>query len=108
MSAVLAPSRGSTESIRTVLIPCPHCGSRDVSEFTYGGDARQRQLPQPGDTASWLDHLYLRANPRGAHAELWFHAAGCQQWLQLTRDTTDHRIADVVLCSVSPSGGALP
>ena len=29
-------------------IPCPYCGSRDVAEFTYLGDATL-QRPEPGE-----------------------------------------------------------
>ena len=79
-----------------LLIPCPWCGPRAQIEFTYGGDATVRR---PADAmaatdAAWLDYVYLRDNPRGRHAELWQHVAGCRRWLRLTRDTQTHAIVD--------------
>ena len=26
-----------------MMIPCPYCGDRDVSEFRYGGDASKQR-----------------------------------------------------------------
>jgi methylglutamate dehydrogenase subunit B len=78
-------------------IPCPHCGLRDVREFTYLGDATPRR-PDP-DGADAVDrfnaYAYLRDNPAGAHRELWYHGAGCQAWLAVERDTRTHAIAGV-------------
>jgi hypothetical protein len=37
-----------------MLITCPHCGPRDVSEFTYQGDGnRVRPDPMSQDIAAW-------------------------------------------------------
>ena len=73
-------------------IPCPHCGERPFVEFTYGGDAT---VSRPGEGASdeaWMDYVYLRDNPRGAHVEWWHHAHGCRQWIKVRRDTMSHEI----------------
>ena len=80
-----------------LLIPCPFCGPRDETEFVYGGDAT---VARPADPAAasdreWTDYLYFRDNPRGAHAELWLHRAGCGRWLRVERDTASHEIASV-------------
>ncbi|MFI4987495.1 MAG: sarcosine oxidase subunit delta [Alphaproteobacteria bacterium] len=77
-----------------MLIRCPHCGERPFSEFAYGGDAT---LERPADPAlasdeEWHAYLYLRRNPRGPHLELWFHEFGCEQWVEVTRDTLTHEI----------------
>jgi sarcosine oxidase subunit delta len=37
----------------------------------------------------------VRDNPAGPHRELWYHAAGCQSWLIVTRDTRTHEITAV-------------
>lgn len=77
-----------------MLIPCPHCGPRAQSEFSYGGDAtRQRPDPVSTSTEAWLDHLYLRDNPRGPHLEWWQHSGGCRAWIKVRRDTATHAIA---------------
>jgi len=78
-----------------MLIPCPHCGTRPHSEFTYGGDATLQRPADPAaasDTA-WLDYLYIRDNPRGPHGEFWHHTLGCDRWIEVARDTLTHAIA---------------
>ncbi len=74
-------------------INCPFCGPRDVSEFTYLGDAGLAR-PDTADADALHDYVYLRTNPAGAHREHWYHAAGCRLWLTVTRDTRTHTILD--------------
>ena len=39
-----------------MLIDCPHCGPRDLAEFSYQGDAtRTRPDLASTDTKAWLD-----------------------------------------------------
>lgn len=79
-----------------LLIPCPWCGNRHESEFTYGGDATVTVPagdPQP-DTDAWYRYVYERDNPAGLLPELWHHSYGCGQWLQLTRDTRTNEFVD--------------
>jgi methylglutamate dehydrogenase subunit B len=72
-------------------IGCPHCGERDLREFSYLGDASvQRPDPQALDALGhFTAYVYFRDNPAGPHRELWYHGA-CQAWLVLTRDTRNH------------------
>jgi methylglutamate dehydrogenase subunit B len=75
-------------------IPCPHCGQRDLREFTYLGDATVRR-PDPENPSAlerFVGYVYLRGNSRGAHREYWYHGSGCQAWLVVTRDTGTHEI----------------
>ena len=59
-------------------IPCPHCGKRDVSEFTYLGDAKAtRPDPEQAKPDDWHAFIYHRDNPKGEHRELWQHNGGC-------------------------------
>ena len=77
-------------------IPCPHCGERDVQEFSYLGDATLVRPEGPEATPEAMQaYVYLRDNPAGPHRELWYHAAGCHAWLVVTRDTRTHAIAAV-------------
>jgi sarcosine oxidase subunit delta len=78
-------------------IGCPHCGERDVREFTYLGDASlQRPDPHAPDALErFIDYVYLRDNPAGPHKEYWYHGAGCQCWLVVTRNTVTHAITGV-------------
>ncbi|GAU81493.1 sarcosine oxidase subunit delta [Bosea sp. BIWAKO-01] len=77
-------------------ITCPHCGARDVQEFTYLGDANpQRPEGMATTEAAMHDYVYQRDNPAGRHHELWYHGAGCHAWLVVTRDTRTHAIETV-------------
>ena len=74
-------------------IPCPHCGERDVQEFSYLGDASLMRRDEAQASAEAMhDYVYRRNNPAGPHRELWYHAAGCHAWLVVTRDTRTHAI----------------
>lgn len=79
-------------------IDCPHCGTRDITEFSYGGDA-SRSRPDTSthvDAATWDAYLYLRDDPAGRHREYWHHVLGCRQWLTVTRDTVTDQVLEVV------------
>lgn len=80
-----------------LLIPCPHCGERRFTEFTYGGDASVSRPVDPAAVSDsvWTDYLYRRRNPCGRHVEYWHHTMGCRQWLRITRDTETHEIEAV-------------
>jgi heterotetrameric sarcosine oxidase delta subunit len=77
-----------------LLIPCPWCGPRAQTEFSYGGDATARRPADPDEVSreAWLDHVFLRDNPRGPHLEWWQHSAGCRRWLRVHRDTLTHEV----------------
>jgi len=77
-----------------MLIKCPYCGERDAQEFTYLGAADlKRPDPAAADAQSaFFDYAYIRANPAGPLAELWYHASGCHSWVRVVRDTRTHII----------------
>ncbi len=85
-------------------IECPFCGERDLSEFTYLGDADARRPPPDAERLAdrFYEAVYLRDNPAGPHRELWFHAGGCRSWLQVTRNTRTHEILAVWLAMAAP------
>ena len=62
-----------------ILLNCPNCGERNVAEFRFGGEYKNR--PQnPEDAASdaaWVDYLYFKNNKLGVQQEWWYHRAGC-------------------------------
>jgi heterotetrameric sarcosine oxidase delta subunit len=73
-------------------VPCPFCGLRDETEFTYGG----YPSPAPGPEASnatWAAYLFTRPLPDGPQDELWRHAHGCGQWFTLRRDPAKRSFA---------------
>ncbi len=79
-----------------MLITCPYCGPRDVSEFSYQGDAnRTRPDPASTDQAAWNAYVYERVNTAGDHKEYWQHSGGCRAHLAVTRNTMTHEIRSV-------------
>lgn len=83
-----------------MIIQHPLLGPRDISEFTYLGDASLMERPEATDenaAALFHDYVYLRSNPAGSHRELWYHEHGDRSWLIVTRDTVSHHITRVEL-----------
>lgn len=85
-----------------MLMKCPHCGLRNVTEFSYGGPAGLARPPADAGDGQWTDYVYMRDNPRGLHDEIWQHSAGCRRWIAVRRDTLTHD----VITSAEP--GKLP
>ena len=72
-----------------VKIPCPHCGRRPYTEFTFGGEFR---WPASADPDEDFDRVYLRTNVPGSQRERWFHALGCRRWVTIDRDVAENRV----------------
>lgn len=75
-----------------IRIPCPFCGVRDHSEFTYGKDASIRYPELEAPVEEWVDAVFERENIDGVVLETWHHVNGCRMWLVVERDTTTHEI----------------
>lgn len=75
----------------SLLVPCPHCGERPYSEFSFGGELRPIEAP---DADAEFARVYLRENAAGVQEERWFHLLGCRRWLTLHRDTVANRIVE--------------
>lgn len=91
-------------------LPCPHCGLRDQTEFSYGGDASVTRPPTETDVddGAWADYLFSRTNPDGRHREYWHHTYGCRRWMRVTRDTRTDIVEDVDLTLPAPAEDAEP
>jgi heterotetrameric sarcosine oxidase delta subunit len=76
-------------------IPCPHCGPRDETEFSFRGDAGVSRPAADAGADAFYDYVYRRANPKGWTLEWWQHAGGCRAWLKLRRHTVTHEIGAV-------------
>ena len=90
-----------------LLIPCPHCGARDQTEFGYGGEAH-RARPTDSDRMSdarWAHYVFMRKNTKGVFAERWVHAAGCRKWFNALRNTATDEILAVYRMGEPPPGG---
>ncbi len=75
-------------------INCPFCGLRDAGEFAYLGDAsvKRPDPAAPGAEEAFYEYVYLRDNPAGPFAELWYHTGGCRSWVVVNRDTRSHEM----------------
>ena len=73
-------------------ITCPHCGERDLREFTYRGHALALSRPdEAGRPEEWDDYLHNRENPAGVTQDLWHHDP-CGLWVVVERNTVTHEI----------------
>ncbi len=78
-----------------LLIHCPYCRmARPESEFRYGGEAHVVRPAEPANVsdADWAAFLYMRANPKGIHAERWRHVHGCGRFFNALRNTVTDQI----------------
>jgi len=91
-----------------LLITCPHCGPREESEFSCGGEAHiARPLAENSLTdAEFADYLFLRDNPKGMFLERWRHVAGCRRWFNMARDTVTHEIVEIYPMGSTPKSKA--
>ncbi|MDF1720816.1 MAG: sarcosine oxidase subunit delta [Minwuia sp.] len=81
-----------------MIIDCPVCGPRHLTEFSYGGEASRTPVGiAQTDQQAWEGYVFARNNPRGLHDEHWQHSGGCRSWLHVRRDVTNHRIHSVRL-----------
>jgi heterotetrameric sarcosine oxidase delta subunit len=72
-----------------LLIQCPWCGERDLTEFSHGGEAHITRPSEPDKISDeeWGDYIFFRKNPKGIQYERWIHSQGCRRWFNAARDT---------------------
>lgn len=75
-----------------ILVPCPHCGPRNASEYRYVGEQRTRPDPATSGPERWRSYLYLRTNAAGWVTETWYHRAGCRRYVTIERDTVSNEV----------------
>jgi sarcosine oxidase subunit delta len=81
-----------------LLIECPNCGKRNVSEFRFGGEYNPRpKEPVEAADSSWTDYLFMRENKLGIQVEWWHHRAGCGLWFLAKRHTKTNEIEGTYL-----------
>jgi heterotetrameric sarcosine oxidase delta subunit len=80
-----------------LLIPCPYCGSREETEFSYGGEAHIERPKQPEALSdeAWADYLFMTSNTKGVFLERWVHSHGCRRWFNAARDTLTNEVLAV-------------
>jgi sarcosine oxidase subunit delta len=90
-------------------IYCPHCEElREEEEFRPKGEAHIARPAEPEATSDedWGQYLFFRKNPRGLHHELWYHAAGCRKFFNVTRNTVSYEILETYKVGQQPAAGA--
>jgi sarcosine oxidase subunit delta len=72
------------------MITCPNCGRRDIHEFRFGAEVRDK-IPNEAtiDKKQHYEMIHERTNAAGPQKELWFHRDGCEAWFTVWRDTRD-------------------
>ena len=87
-----------------LLLTCPNCGERNITEFRFGGEVKGR--PQkPEDSASdtaWMEYLFLKENILGVQKEWWYHRAGCGLWFLAERHTKTQIVERTYLWEPEP------
>jgi sarcosine oxidase subunit delta len=73
-------------------IPCPRCGPRDHSEFTFGGEVRPAE--EASDPHAEFQRVFHRTNAPGLQEERWFHLLGCRRWVSVRRNTVTNEMTD--------------
>ncbi|CAH2601094.1 Sarcosine oxidase delta subunit [Rhodovastum atsumiense] len=72
------------------IMTCPLNGPRNISEFSYGGEVRQRPAPGAAPEAV-ADYLFLKDNRAGITREWWCHVP-TSYWFIAERDVVSDRI----------------
>lgn len=86
-------------------IYCPYCQElRAEEEFACHGEAHLQRPADPDSLSdeAWGDYLFFRKNPKGLHHEMWYHAAGCRRYLNVTRDTVSYAIVETYPIGEAP------
>lgn len=92
-----------------VILKCPNCGERNVSEFRYGGEYNPRPAkPLEANDADWADFIFMQKNKLGVQKEWWFHRSGCGSWFMAERHTNSNAVEATYEWSadISAGGGA--
>ena len=81
-----------------ILLTCPNCGDRNVSEYRYGGEYSPRPAgsTQMSPTA-WAEYLYFRNNSMDEQIEWWYHRSGCELWFLAARHRQSNEVSRTYL-----------
>jgi heterotetrameric sarcosine oxidase delta subunit len=72
------------------VLSCPNCGSREVTDFAFGGEASNR--PDRPSLRELNEYNYFRRNVAGVQREWWYHRSGCRTWFLAERDTRTNQV----------------
>ena len=86
-------------------LTCPNCGTREVTDFAFGGELQTRPNDKPMPRALNA-YVYFRRNVAGPQIEWWQHRSGCRAWFLAERDTTTNDVAWTALPGEAPGDEA--
>ena len=87
------------------LLTCPNCGTREVTDFAFGGEVTSR--PREAPTLRELsEYNYFRRNVAGVQREWWYHRSGCRTWFQADRDTRTNEVLRTWVPTAEAATGA--
>jgi len=89
------------------LLACPNCGTREVTDFGFGGEISARPESRP----SWRElnaYNYFRRNVAGIQREWWYHRSGCRVWFIAERDTRNNAVRWTALPDALPDADPSP
>ena len=76
-----------------IILRCPNCGDRNVSEFRFNGEYIVRPKdPSACSDVEWTDYLYVRSNRMDTQVEWWYHNSGCELWFLAERNTHTNQV----------------
>jgi methylglutamate dehydrogenase subunit B len=73
------------------VVSCPNCGTREVTDFEFGGEVVPRPRERPSKRELSV-YNYFRRNLAGVQREWWYHRAGCRAWFVAERDTRTNSV----------------
>jgi sarcosine oxidase subunit delta len=73
------------------MFPCPFCGPRAETEFSFASEAGKTRPEGEASDLAWSRYLYAEANPRGPAREIWVHLT-CGEYFLMQRDTLTHAV----------------
>lgn len=87
------------------IMICPLNGPRNISEFSYGGEVRER--PAPGaDAATVADYAFLKHNQPETTREWWCHVPTSYWFIAERNLATDEILRTYPASDLSAKGGA--
>jgi sarcosine oxidase subunit delta len=85
----------------SLLVTCPNCGPREVSELRCAGESTRR----PDDTPTrreLSEYVYFRDNEWGVQREWWFCRV-CEDWFLAERHTYTNEVLETWLPEAVPA-----
>ncbi len=88
-----------------ILVPCPHCGPRNMGDLRLVGESVARPDPNTTTPEEWGEYLYLRDNVADWQVETWYCRSGCRRYFKLERNTSTNEFRDHPLPGDKVGGG---